>query len=160
MTKTGRRIVLALLLAAAVFALSGCGTNKAGCEIISAGFTENIPAGNLFYTFEEFDIYKIVFNATLAEKFTAEGASAGSDDFRKAIYKHISDGCALEVEGGESKLQWGYWPEKASENSARKMTLFYTVPKGTPASALTFTLDGSVLGDSEYHFVYKPDQQK
>ena len=36
------------------------------------------------------------------------------------------------------------------------MTLFYTVPEGTEASALTFTLDGSVLGDAAYQFSYNP----
>ena len=36
------------------------------------------------------------------------------------------------------------------------MTLFYTVPEGTDASALTFALDGRALGDAEYRFTYNP----
>lgn len=36
------------------------------------------------------------------------------------------------------------------------MTLFYTVPEGTEASALTFMRDGGVLGDAEYQYVYNP----
>ena len=43
-----------------------------------------------------------------------------------------------------------------SKNAANSMTLFYLVPEGTEAASLTFTLDGSVLGDSEYQFTYNP----
>ena len=98
--------------------------------------------------------FKIVFTATLAEGFTADGAKG--DDFRKAMYSRINDGCKLTFDGGEGEQVWGYWPEKASQYSATKMTLFYTVPEGTEASALTFALDGSALGDAAYQFSYNP----
>ena len=37
-----------------------------------------------------------------------------------------------------------------------QMTLFYTVPEGAEASALTFMRDGGVPGDAEYQYAYKP----
>lgn len=154
MSKSIRILALALLLAALAVSLCACGEHKANVEIVSADFAESIPTGGVTYTFEEYDIYKIVLNASLAEKF--DGGGAKGDDFRDAMYDHIRDGCALTVEGGESNLTWGYWPEKATAYSATQMTLFYTVTKGTPASAITFTVDGAALGDGEYQFTYTP----
>ena len=36
------------------------------------------------------------------------------------------------------------------------MTLFYTVPGGTEASTLTFTLNNNILNNTKYQFNYNP----
>ena len=149
-----KRIAL-ILLAAMALVLVGCGAHKADCKVISAESVDAVPMnGGIQVNYEGKDIYKVVFSVTLAEPFTADGAKG--DDFRKAMYSRINNGCKLAFDGGEAEQVWGYWPEKASQYSAARMTLFYTVPEGTEASALTFTLDGSVLGDEEYKFSYNP----
>ena len=149
-----KRIAL-VLLAILALVLFGCGSHKAGCNIISAEFVDAVPMnGGIQVNYEGKSIYKIQFSVTLAEAFTADGAKG--DDFRKAMYSHINDGCKLTFDGGEGEQVWGYWPEKATQYSATRMTLFYTVPEGTEASDLSFTLDGSVLGDAEYQFSQKP----
>lgn len=151
-----RKIVaILLLITACALALCGCGSHKADCKVVSTEFVDAVPMnGGVQVNFEGKSIIKIVFTATLAEAFTADGAKG--DDFRKAMYSRINDGCKLTFDGGEGEQVWGYWPEKASQYSATKMTLFYTVPEGTEASALTFALDGSTLGDAEYQFNYNP----
>ena len=149
------RVLLIAALIVAVAALCGCGSHKAECRILSAEFVDTIPMnGGIQVKYEGKSIFKVQFSATLAEAFSADGAKG--DDFRKAVYSHINDGCKLTFDGGEGEQVWGYWPEKASQYSATQMTLFYTVPEGTEASALTFTLDGSVLGDAEYLFSCNP----
>lgn len=149
-----KKLLVLILLAATLLTLCACGEKKAECKIVSADFAENIPVDGVFYTFEEYDIFKIVFSATFAEKFDGDGAKG--DDFRKAMYAHLKDGCKLTCDGEAAKLEYGYWPKKASGNSATEMTLFYTVPKGAQASSLEFTFDGAVLGDAGYQFSYKP----
>lgn len=156
-----KKPIFLMLILALALALGGCGAHRAECKIISAEFVDTIPMnGGVQVNYEGKSIFKIVFTATLAEAFTADGAK--DDDFRKAMYSHIKEGCGLSYDGGKGELTWGYWPEKASKYAATKMTLFYTVPEGTEASTLTFTLDGSVLGDSgyqfssEYQFSYNP----
>ena len=147
-----RPIVISLILALTLV-LAGCGAHKAGCKVESVEFVDAVPMnGGIQVNYEGKSIFKIVFTATLAEAFTADGAKG--DDFRKAMYSRINDGCKLTFDGGEGEQVWGYWPEKASQYSATKMTLFYTVPEGAEASALTFTLDGGALGDAEYQFSY------
>ena len=149
-----KRIVLILVLALTLV-LCGCGSHKAECRIVSAEFVDTIPMnGGIQVNYEGKSVFKVQFSATLAEAFSADGAKG--DDFRKAMYSHINDGCKLTFDGGEGEQVWGYWPEKASKYSATQMTLFFTVPEGTQASALTFTLDGSALGDAEYQFSYNP----
>ena len=149
-----KHIALILVLALALV-LVGCGVHKAECKVISAEFVDAVPMnGGVQVNYEGKSIFQIVFTATLAEAFTADGAKG--DDFRKAMYSRINDGCKLTFDGGEGEQVWGYWPEKASQYSATKMTLFYTVPEGTDASALTFTLEGSALGDAAYQFSYNP----
>ena len=150
-----KKLIALIFVLALAFVLAGCGPHKAECKVISAEFVDAIPMnGGVRVNYEGKSIFKIVFTATLAEGFTADGAKG--DDFRKAMYSRINDGCKLTFDGGEGEQVWGYWPEKASQYSATKMTLFYTVPEGTEASALTFTLDGSALGDREYQFTYNP----
>ena len=149
-----KHIALILVLALALV-LVGCGVHKAECKVISAEFVDVVPMyGSVQVNYEGKSIFKIVFTATLSEGFTADGAKG--DDFRKAMYSRIDDGCKLTFDGGVGEQVWGYWPDKATQYSAKQMTLFYTVPEGTEASALTFTLDGSVLGDAEYQFSQKP----
>ena len=150
-----KKLITLMLIFALALALGGCGSHKAECKITSAEFVDAVPMnGGVQVNYEGKSIFKIVFTATLAEGFTADGAKG--DDFRKAMYSRINGGCKLTFDGGEGEQVWGYWPEKASQYSATKMTLFYTVPEGTRASALTFALDGSVLGDAEYQFSYNP----
>ena len=150
-----KKLIALIFVLALAFVLAGCGPHKAECKVISAEFVDAVPMnGGVRVNYEGKSIFKIVFTATLAEGFTADGAKG--DDFRKAMYSRINDGCRLTFDGGEGEQVWGYWPEKASQYSATKMTLFYTVPEGTEASALTFTLDGGVLGDAEYQFSYNP----
>lgn len=147
--------ILALILSlAALLTLSGCSKQKAECSIVSMELVDSIPAGHVTYSFEKNDVYKIVLNAKLSEKFTADGAKG--DEFRKAMYNRIKEGCKLTSDGDKASCVWGYWPKSASADSASEMTLFYCVPKGAAASGLTFTLDGSVLGDPKYQFTYKP----
>ena len=95
--------------------------SKLGCKIDKAKFQGLYGQVN----YEGKSIFKIVFTATLAEGFTADGAKG--DDFRKAMYSRINEGCKLTFDGGEGEQVWGYWPEKASQYSAARMTLFYTV---------------------------------
>ena len=150
-----KKLIVFTLVLALSLVLCGCGSHKAECKIISAEFVDAVPMnGGIQVDYEGKSIFKIVFTATLAETFTGDGAKG--DDFRKAMYSHINGGCKLTFDGGEGEQVWGYWPEKASQYSATQMTLFYTVPEGTEASALTFTLDGGVLGDAEYQFSYNP----
>ena len=150
-----KKLIVLTLVFALALVLCGCGPHKAECKVISAEFVDAVPMnGGVQVNYEGKSIFKIVFTATLAEGFTADGAKG--DDFRKAMYSRINDGCKLTIDGGEGEQVWGYWPEKASQYSATKMTLFYTVPEGTDASALTFALDGSALGDAEYQFTYHP----
>ena len=150
-----KKLIALIFVLALAFVLAGCGPHKAECKVISAEFVDAVPMnGGVRVNYEGKSIFKIVFTATLAEGFTADGAKG--DDFRKAMYSRINDGCKLTFDGGEGEQVWGYWPEKASQYSATKMTLFYTVPEGAEASALTFTLDGSALGDAEYRFTYNP----
>ena len=150
-----KKLIALIFVLALAFVLAGCGPHKAECKVISAEFVDAVPMnGGVRVNYEGKSIFKIVFTATLAEGFTADGAKG--DDFRKAMYSRINDGCKLTFDGGEGEQVWGYWPEKASRYSATKMTLFYTVPEGAEASALTFTLDGSALGDAEYRFTYNP----
>ena len=85
---------------------------------------------------------------------TADGAKG--DDFRKAMYSRISDGCKLTFDGGAGYQVWGYWPKKATQYAADTMTLFYTVPEGTEASTLTFTLNNNILNNTKYQFNYNP----
>ncbi|MBQ2929689.1 MAG: hypothetical protein IJD99_05680 [Clostridia bacterium] len=87
---------------------------------------------------------------------TTTAAGAKGDDFRKAMYSRISDGCKLTFDGGEGEQVWGYWPQKATQYAADTMTLFYTVPEGTEASALTFTLNNNILNNTKYQFNYNP----
>ena len=149
-----RQIILILALAL-ILALCGCGAHKAECKVISAEFVDAVPMnGGVQVNYEGKSMFKIVFTASLAEAFTGDGAKG--DDFRKAMYSHINDGCKLAFDGGDGEQVWGYWPEKAGQYEANTMTLFYVVPEGTEASALTFTLDGGVLGDAEYQFSYNP----
>ena len=150
-----KKLIAMILVLALAIVLSGCGPHKAECKVISAEFVDAVPMnGGVQVNYEGKSIFKIVFTATLAEAFTADGAKG--DDFRKAMYSHINDGCKLTYDGGAGDQVWGYWPEKAGQYDANTMTLFYTVPEGTEASALTFTLDGGVLGDAEYQFSYNP----
>ena len=150
-----KKLIAMIFVLALALVLAGCGPHKAECKVISAEFVDAVPMnGGVQVNYEGKSIFKIVLTATLAEGFTADGAKG--DDFRKAMYSRINDGCKLTFDGGECEQVWGYWPEKASQYSATKMTLFYTVPEGTEASALTFTLDGGVLGDAEYQFSYNP----
>ena len=150
-----KKLIAMILVLALAFVLAGCGAHKAECKVISAEFVDAVPMnGGVQVNYEGKSIFKIVFSATLAEGFTADGAKG--DDFRKAMYSRIDDGCKLTFDGGVGEQVWGYWPDKATQYSAKQMTLFYTVPEGTEASALTFTLDGSVLGDAEYRFSYNP----
>ena len=150
-----KKLMVLILIAATALALCGCGSHKADCKVISAEFVDAVPMnGGIQVNFEGKSIFKIVFSATLAEAFTADGAK--DDEFRKAMFSHINDGCKLTYDGGEGEQVWGYWPEKASRYAATRMTLFYTVPEGTEMSALTFTLDGSALGDAEYQFNHNP----
>lgn len=150
-----KKLIAMIFVLALALVLAGCGPHKAECKVISAEFVDAIPMnGGVRVNYEGKSIFKIVFTATLAEGFTADGSKG--DDFRKAMYSHINAGCKLTFDGGEGEQVWGYWPEKASQYSATQMTLFYTVPEGTEASALTFTLDGGVLGDAEYQFSYNP----
>ena len=150
-----KKLIALILVLALALVLAGCGPHKAECKVISAEFVDAVPMnGGVQVNYEGKSIFKIVFTATLAEGFTADGAKG--DDFRKAMYSRINDGCKLTFDGGEGEQVWGYWPEKASQYSATKMTLFYTVPEGTDASALTFTLDGSALSDAAYQFSYNP----
>ena len=155
MFKFVKALTLISVLLMAVLMLNGCGAHKAECKVISAEFVDAVPMnGGIQVNYEGKSIFKIVFTATLAEGFTADGAKG--DDFRKAMYSRIDDGCKLTFDGGVGEQVWGYWPDKATQYSAKQMTLFYTVPEGTEASALTFTLDGSVLGDAGYRFSYNP----
>ncbi|MBQ6324618.1 MAG: hypothetical protein IJI26_00955 [Clostridia bacterium] len=147
-----KKLIVLILIAATALALCGCGAHKAECKVVSAEFVENVPMNGIWVDYEGKDIYKIVFSATLAEPFDGDGAKG--DDFRKAMYSRIKDGCKLTFDGGAGEQVWGYWPEKASKHAATKMTLFYIVPDGTEMSALIFTLDGSVLGDAGYQFSY------
>ena len=150
-----KKLIAMILVLALAFVLAGCGAHKAECKVISAEFVDAVPMnGGVQVNYEGKSIFKIVFSATLAEAFTADGAK--DDEFRKAMFSHINDGCKLTYDGGEGEQVWGYWPEKASRYAATKMTLFYTVPEGTEMSALTFTLDGSALGDAEYQFSHNP----
>lgn len=150
-----KKLITLMLILALTLALGGCGSHKAECKVISAEFVDAVPMnGGVQVNYEGKSIFKIVFTATLAEGFTADGAKG--DDFRKAMYSRINEGCRLSCDGGEGKQVWGYWPEKATQYAATQMTLFYTVPEGSEASAITFTLDGSVLGDAEYQFSYNP----
>ena len=149
-----KKPIALILIVTLVLILCGCGSHKADCKVVSAEFVDNVPNNGVMITFEGKSIFKIVFNATLAEAFTGDGAKG--DDFRKAMYSHIYAGCKLLYDGGEGEQVWGYWPKKASQYAATEMTLFYTVPEGTDASALTFKLDGGVLGDAEYQFSYNP----
>ncbi len=150
-----KKLIVTLLVFALALVLVGCGSHKAECRVISAEFVDAVPMnGGVQVNYEGKSIFKIVFTAALAEGFTADGAKG--DDFRKAMYSRINDGCRLTFDGGEGEQVWGYWPEKASQYSATKMTLFYTVREGTEASALTFALDGSALGDAAYQFSYNP----
>ena len=150
-----KKLIAMILVLALAFVLAGCGAHKAECKVISAEFVDAVPMyGSVQVNYEGKSIFKIVFTATLADGFTADGAKG--DDFRKAMYSRISDGCKLTFDGGEGEQVWGYWPKKATQYAADTMTLFYTVPEGTEASALTFTLDGSVLGDAAYQFSYNP----
>ena len=150
-----KKLIALIFVLALAFVLAGCGPHKAECKVISAEFVDAVPMnGGVRVNYEGKSIFKIVFTATLSEGFTADDAKG--DDFRKAMYSRINDGCRLTFDGGEGEQVWGYWPEKASQYSATKMPLFYTVPEGTDASALTFALDGSALGDAEYQFTYHP----
>ena len=149
-----KKLITLILIATLALTLCACGPKKADCKVASAEFVDNIPMNGIMVDYEGQSIFKIVFSATLAEGFDADGAKG--DDFRKAMYQHINDGCKLTYDGGAGEQVWGYWPEKASKNAANSMTLFYLVPEGTEAASLTFTLDGSVLGDSEYQFTYNP----
>ena len=149
-----KKLITLILIATLALTLCACGPKKADCKVASAEFVDNIPMNGIMVDYEGQSIFKIVFSATLAEGFDADGAKG--DDFRKAMYSRINDGCKLTFDGGEGEQVWGYWPEKASQYSATKMTLFYTVPEGTDASALTFTLEGSALGDAAYQFSYNP----
>ena len=150
-----KKLIAMILVFALAFVLVGCGAHKAECKVISAEFVDAVPMnGGVQVNYEGKSIFKIQFSATLAEAFSADGAKG--DDFRKAMYSRINDGCKLTFDGGEGEQVWGYWPDKATQYSAKQMTLFYTVPEGTEASALTFTLDGSVLGDAGYRFSYNP----
>lgn len=87
---------------------------------------------------------------------TTTAAGAKGDDFRKAMYSRISDGCKLTFDGGAGDQVWGYWPKKATQYAADTMTLFYTVPEGTEASTLTFTLNNNILNNTKYQFNYNP----
>lgn len=149
-----KKMLALILLLAALLTLSACNKQKAECSIVSVELVDHIPAGHMTYSFEKNDVYKIVINARFAEKFAADGATG--DDFRKAVYERIKEGCRLTSDGTKASRVWGYWPKSASADSASEVTLFYCVPKGTDASALTFTLDGSVLGDPKYQFTYSP----
>jgi len=149
------KLIAMILVLELAFVLAACGAHKAECKVISAEFVDVVPMyGSVQVNYEGKSIFKIVFTATLADGFTADGSKG--DDFRKAMYSHINDGCKLTYDGGAGDQVWGYWPEKAGQYDANTMTLFYTVPEGTEASALTFTLDGGVLGDAEYQFSYNP----
>ena len=149
-----KKLIALILIATLALTLCACGPKKADCKVISAEFVDHVPINGVMVDYEGLSIFKIVFSATLAEAFTADGAKG--DDFRKAMYSHIIDGCKLTYDGGDAEQVWGYWPEKASKNAADKLTLFYVVPEGTEAASLAFTLDGSVLGDAEYQFTYNP----
>lgn len=149
-----KKLLSLLLLAALTLMLCSCGSHKADCQVISAEFVDNIPTNGVMVNFEGKAIFKIVFNAELAEAFDGNGAK--DDDFRKAMFSKINEGCKLSYADGEGEQVWGYWPEKASKYAANKMTLFYTVPEGTELQTLTFTMDGSVLGDGVYRFSYNP----
>ena len=155
--KTIRRILIMVLIIAVVSApLSACSLHNAKCKVTEMEFVDTVDVDQVYYNWEGYDNVKIVIDVSLAEKFTADGAKAGSDDFRKAITKKITEGCSLTYNGKEAERVWAYWPKKAGAYSAKHLTLFYTVPEGTPLSEMEFKMDGKALGDASYQYSYQP----
>ena len=127
----------------------------AGQVILPGATNAHIGSNSTTYSTDSFSgsrIVQIVFNA----KFTGVTSSAqvGSDDYLHDVFSAIAKGATLTAGGQTIDRLYGFWPKKASKNSATQATLFYLVPANTKASDLQWTMDGTVLGDATYQYTF------
>jgi len=161
MSAVKKLAVVVAALAVMAMALCACGggggsAKGANCEVTSAKYVDSIQVDSISYSWEDGDILELVFDVTANGNFDLSGVEGEND--RAKIYKVVADSCTLTNGGEEVSAAYGYWPKEATGNTAKDMTLFYVVPKGTDLSALTFTLDGKALGDDSYKFTYTPSK--
>ena len=101
--------------------------------------------GNDFF-YKDHDVLKLTMNFNFQSIDSEE--EPGSEAQRREFYKILVQNSHFYI--GDSLIIniWGYWPEKCSNTSAKKMVLFYAIPKNTDLKSLKFEFDKSILGNT------------
>jgi hypothetical protein len=136
--------VLASLLAAGL--LLGACSNAASPEakVTSAKVVEYVHSGGSVISYEGYEIVELTLDFAFDEALASDLDQA-SDDYGKDLFPLLAKGAHLSDGDTEMQLVHGYWPKEAGSNYAKSMVLLYIVPSAD--AALTFTYDGSVLGE-------------
>lgn len=140
------------LAACLCLCLCACTAHTASCTLVSAALTDTLSGDGLSLSFNGKAIVEVVIDITLAEKFTAVDAKLGEDAYRQQMFAAVLKGCTLTVGTREFTATYGCLPNSVLPYSAKDLTLFFFVPKDSALQDLTFSLDGSVLGDPSYQF--------
>ena len=128
-----------------ILLLTGC--SGAGAKVISAEYVDSInTSGGVSYTYEGMNIIEVRMDVSYSSDVVS-GLDPEDDNFRGEVFSIIAKGVHLYLEGTEIERTYGYWPEEASDSSAKNLAFFYVIPESHSASDLNFVFDGEVIGD-------------
>ena len=130
------------------------GIYSGGQPILLKGISTSLAIGKngVWSSFVDHKIIVVSLNLNYQPIHTKE--EVGSDKHKSEVYEYLSKYARFYNDGVESKLVWGYWPDKVSETSASNLKLFYVIPDNTDLNKLKFEFEYSILNGIKGVYTY------